>query len=250
MLENFLDVAVVDDRRVDHSVTEIQVNARRIGDTGLTAVFVITYKKASFMGEFIAVILITLLAVVSPGADFAIVTKNSYLYGRKMGVLSSLGISLGVLLHVTYTLIALTFVMMYTPQILNAVKYMGAIYLIYIGYKTFVQNPIVDTSFTAAINPFQAFKYGFFTNALNPKTTLFVISTYTQIVSVSTPQVILLGYGLFMSLAHFVWFSSVALLFSSIALRQKMLAKQGYINRVIGSVLCLLGIVLLFTQFK
>lgn len=35
------------------------------------------------MAEFIAVILITILAVVSPGADFAIVTKNSYLYGRK-----------------------------------------------------------------------------------------------------------------------------------------------------------------------
>lgn len=55
------------------------------------------------MAEFIAVILITILAVVSPGADFAIVTKNSYLYGRKIGVFTSLGISLGVLVHVTYT---------------------------------------------------------------------------------------------------------------------------------------------------
>jgi threonine/homoserine/homoserine lactone efflux protein len=54
------------------------------------------------MAEFIAVILITILAVVSPGADFAIVTKNSYLYGRKIGVFTSLGISLGVLVHVTY----------------------------------------------------------------------------------------------------------------------------------------------------
>ncbi len=94
------------------------------------------------MGELIAVILITLLAVVSPGADFAIVTKNSYLYGRKIGVLTSLGISLGVLIHVSYTLIAVAFVMAYTPQILNIVKYIGAIYLIYIGYKTFVQKPI------------------------------------------------------------------------------------------------------------
>ena len=42
------------------------------------------------MAEFIAVILITILAVVSPGADFAIVTKNSYLYGRKIGVFTSL----------------------------------------------------------------------------------------------------------------------------------------------------------------
>ena len=202
------------------------------------------------MGEFIAVILITILAVVSPGADFAIVTKNSYLYGRRIGVLTSLGISLGVLIHVTYTLIAVAFVMAYTPQILNIVKYIGAIYLIYIGYKTFVQSPIVETSSTAAINPFQAVKYGFFTNALNPKTTLFVISTYTQIISVSTPKAILVGYGLFMSFAHFLWFVLVALLFSSIVLRQKMLAKQVQINRVIGTVLCLLGIALLFAKFQ
>jgi len=118
------------------------------------------------MGEIIAVILITLLAVVSPGADFAIVTKNSYLYGRKIGVLTSLGISLGVLIHVSYTLITVAFVMAYTPQILNIVKYIGAIYLIYIGYKTFVQKPITDTSVISVINPFQAIKYGFFTNAL------------------------------------------------------------------------------------
>lgn len=202
------------------------------------------------MGEIIAVILITLLAVVSPGADFAIVTKNSYLYGRKIGVLTSLGISLGVLIHVSYTLITVAFVMAYTPQILNIVKYIGAIYLIYIGYKTFVQKPITDTSVISVINPFQAIKYGFFTNALNPKTTLFVISTFTQIVSTTTPKIILISYGIFMSFAHFLWFSLVALLFSSIVLRQKMLARQVQINRVIGSILCVLGILLLFAKFK
>lgn len=202
------------------------------------------------MGEFVAVILITLLAVVSPGADFAIVTKNSYLYGRKIGVLTSLGISLGVLVHVSYTLIAVTFVMTYTPQILNIVKYIGAIYLIYIGYKTFTQKPITDTSAISVINSFQAIRYGFFTNALNPKTTLFVISTYTQIVSLTTPKIILLGYGLFMSWAHFLWFSLVSLLFSSLILREKMLAKQVKINRAIGLILCILGIALLFAKFQ
>lgn len=202
------------------------------------------------MGEFIAVIIITLLAVVSPGADFAIVTRNSYLYGRKIGVLTSLGISLGVLIHVAYTLIAVAFVMTYTPQILNVVKYIGAIYLIYIGYKTFTQKPLVDIDGILTINSFEAVKYGFFTNALNPKTTLFVISTYTQIVSLSTLKMILLGYGVFMSVTHFMWFALVSLLFSSIILRQKMLAKQVKINRTIGSILCALGIILFFAKFQ
>lgn len=202
------------------------------------------------MEEIIAVIVITILAVISPGADFAIVTKNSYLYGRKTGIFTAWGISLGVLVHVAYTLVALTFVITYTPQILTVVKYMGAIYLIFIGYKTFTQEPIIDVASTQRINHLQAFKYGFLTNALNPKTTLFVISTYTQIVSTTTPKLVLLGYGLFMSFAHFLWFAIIGVLFSSILLREKMLTKQVLINRVIGLLLCLLGLLLIFAKFK
>ena len=146
------------------------------------------------MAEFIAVILITILAVISPGADFAIVTKNSYLYGRKIGVFTSLGISLGVLVHVTYTLVAVAFVMTYTPQILNIVKYIGALYLIYIGYKTLLKTCFRLCCFNR-YRRFPSHKVRLFTNALNPKTTLFVISTYTQIVSLTTPKAILLAYG-------------------------------------------------------
>ncbi|MEG2695903.1 MAG: LysE family transporter, partial [Acinetobacter sp.] len=91
---------------------------------------------------------------------------------------------------------------------------------------------------------------GFLTNALNPKTTLFVISTYTQIVSTTTPKLVLLGYGLFMSVAHFLWFAIIGVLFSSILLREKMLTKQVLINRVIGLLLCLLGLLLIFAKFK
>lgn len=201
------------------------------------------------MNEFIAVAIITILAVISPGADFAIVTKNSYLYGRAIGLLTSVGIALGVLVHVTYTLIAVAFVMTYTPDLLTIIKYIGAVYLIYIGYKTFVQPPVVDNESTSSITLWQALRYGFFTNALNPKTTLFVISTYTQIVNPQTSQLVLISYGLFMSLAHLLWFALVSLLFSHQRLRAKMLARQVVINRVIGVILAVLGGVLLFSSF-
>ncbi|WP_029574370.1 LysE family translocator [Acinetobacter sp. P8-3-8] len=198
------------------------------------------------MGEFIAVIMITILAVISPGADFAIVTKNSYLYGRKMGVFTSFGIALGVLVQVAYVLLAIAILFAYTPYIFNMMKYIGATYLIYIGYKTLIQKPIMDTSSGTNLSVVQALKFGFFTNALNPKTTLFIMSTYTQIVSLATPKIILIGYGLFMSFTHFLWFAAVSILFSTVSLRQKMLKQQVLMNRVIGTILCILGFSLLF----
>lgn len=202
------------------------------------------------MSEFYAVITITILAVISPGADFAIVTKNSYLYGRSIGVLTSIGIASGVLVHVAYTLIAVAVVMNLAPNFLTVIKYLGAFYLIYIGYKTIIQKPVTELGSSARISSRQALRYGFFTNALNPKTTLFVISTYTQIVSAITPKSILIGYGFFMSVAHFIWFALVALLFSQRTLRERMLNKQVIINRVIGFILGLLGIFLLFTNLN
>lgn len=55
-----------------------------------------------------------------------------------------------------------------------------------------------------------AFKMGFLTNALNPKTMLFVVATFTQILHPFSPLHSYIFYGLFISLAHWVWFSFVA----------------------------------------
>ena len=198
------------------------------------------------MTEFIAVLCITFLAVISPGADFAVVTKNSYLYGRHIGIFTALGIALGVLVHVSYTIIVLHWALHYTPNFLNIIRYIGAGYLIYIGYKTFTQPAAPHINALPTMTYGQAFKIGFLTNALNPKTTLFVISTYTQIIS--TTMSLLISYGLFMSFTHFIWFAIVSLVFSQPAIRQKMLSRQIIINRGIGSILVLLGLLLLLNH--
>lgn len=57
------------------------------------------------MTELLAVITITLVAVISPGPDFAMVTRNSLMRSRRAGVLTAWGIGLGVLVHVAYTLV-------------------------------------------------------------------------------------------------------------------------------------------------
>ena len=59
------------------------------------------------MLELVSVITITLLAVISPGADFAMVSRNSMFLSRRAGLLTALGISLGVLVHVTYSMLGI-----------------------------------------------------------------------------------------------------------------------------------------------
>ncbi|MFZ6721514.1 LysE family translocator [Undibacterium sp. Ji49W] len=196
------------------------------------------------MTELIAVAIITILAVISPGADFAMVTRNSYLYGRRAGLLVASGIALGVQVHVMYTMLGVGLLIAKSPSLYFAIKIIGAVYLIYIGYQTFFARAVVSTEVDAgqSLNNLAALRAGFMTNAFNPKTTLFVLSTYTQVVQLDTSLLAQFGYGLFMSFAHWIWFSLVALFFSDHRLRAGMLRQQVILNRFIGAVLIVLGV--------
>lgn len=204
------------------------------------------------MNEIIAFVLVTILAVISPDADFALVTRNSYLFGRKLGLLTACGIACGIAcgvwLHISYSLIALSFLQSNIPRLLKIIQYIGATYLIYIGYKTFTQEKVSFNAENISISAFQAFKQGVLTNSLNPKTTLFVISLFSQIMRSENNVLHLLSFGVFISFSHLVWFLMIAYFCSAPTIRNQILAKQIVINRIIGSILSGLGLSLFFSN--
>lgn len=215
------------------------------------------------MNEMLAVMTITVLAVISPGPDFAMVTRNSWLHGRRAGLWAAVGIAAGVQVHVAYTLVGVGLLIASAPWLFTAIKLIGAAYLIYIGWGTLRDRSLVagvpaeagqggnscvasgETSRPVDVPSgpaaWQALRTGFFTNALNPKTTLFVVSTFTQVVHPGTGWHVGLAYGAFMSFAHWAWFSLVALGFSAGWLRAAMIRRQQLVRRTIGGALIGLG---------
>lgn len=212
------------------------------------------------MHEIVAVVVITLLATISPGPDFAMVTRNSYRYGRRAGVMAACGIAAGVQIHVCYTMFGIGFLIAEMPQLFFMIKIAGASYLIYVGWKTFSNRvPLMVEAMTSVsmanyrekeISDGAIFRSGFLTNVLNPKTTLFVVSTFTQIVQPDTSLGIQFGYGLFMSLVHLLWFTALALFFSQPELRARILKRQWLADKLTGLVLMALGISLAFASMN
>ena len=200
------------------------------------------------MNEIIAIAIITLLAVISPGADFALVSRNSYLYGRKQGIYTAYGIACAVWVHICYSVLGLSFLKHYIPNLLHIIQYIGALYLMYIGYKTFTQQQISDHATHTLLRPRQAFIQGFLGNSLNPKTTLFVMSIFAQLLRGNHGLTHLIGYGMFISASHLLWFLLISLFCSTPVIRNKILRKQVSINRVIGTVLATLGLCLFLTN--
>ena len=200
------------------------------------------------MNEIIAIAIITLLAVISPGADFALVSRNSYLYGRKQGIYTAYGIACAVWIHISYSVLGLSFLKHYIPNLLHIIQYIGALYLMYIGYKTFTQQQISDHATHTLLRPRQAFIQGFLSISLNPKTTLFVMSIFAQLLRGNHGLTHLIGYGMFISASHLLWFLLISLFCSTPVIRNKILRKQVSINRVIGTVLATLGLCLFLTN--
>lgn len=205
------------------------------------------------MMEFITVATITTLAVISPGADFAMVTRNSMVIARRTGIFTACGIALGVLVHVAYSMLGIGLLISKSIVLFGFIKYAGAAYLIYLGISMMLNKPDkqgVATQQCLEISALRALRIGFLTNALNPKTTLFVVALFTQVIKPSTPVIIQLTYGMFMSIAHMVWFIVVALVFSSSTTQSFVAQARHIIDRSIGGVLVVFGAGLAFSSIN
>jgi RhtB (resistance to homoserine/threonine) family protein len=208
-----------------------------------------------FLAQFLTVAMVHLLAVISPGPDFAMVTRNSIIYSRKTGIYTSVGIAAGILVHVAYSLLGIGFIIAKSIVLFNVIKFVGAGYLIYIGYKSLRAKPSAQVETDVAvvkkdIGSWASFKIGFLTNALNPKATLFFLALFTQIIDPATPKTVQFAYGIEMMVITFVWFAIVSLFFSNSLIRSKIGKVQHYVERVTGAVLIALGIKVALTSHE
>lgn len=192
--------------------------------------------------EFSQVALAHLLAVASPGPDFAIVLKQSLVHGRRLAIWTSLGVGAAILVHVSYSLLGLGWLIRSSTTWFNTVKYAGAAYIAWLGVqalrakpRTAMEEP-AEASGRAAGGPAPrgAFVTGFLTNALNPKATLFFLSLFILVISPETPKSIQALYGGWMALATAGWFCLVAVLFTHPDVRRRFLRHGHWIDRALG----------------
>lgn len=207
----------------------------------------------NYLPEFLVVVGVHLLAIMSPGPDFLLITRNSLVYSRKVGIYSSTGLGLGILVHVTYSLVGIGLIISKSIVLFSILKYLGAAYLIYIGIKSLRAQRAADVAQTLdgpmkVMTPWQAVRTGFLTNVLNPKVSLFFFALFTQVVQPTTPKFIQALYGLEMSLMTVVWFGLVATLLSHSWIKNRFSHIQHHLERFFGACLILLGIKVAFSK--
>lgn len=206
-----------------------------------------------YLNEFLLVAMVHLLAVVSPGPDFAVVIRSSVTHGRQTGLLTALGVGAGIFVHVAYSLLGIGLIVSQSVWLFNVLKLLAGGYLLYIGIKALSAQPQTDgdpsPSTQAHQPPAKAFIQGFITNGINPKATLFFLSLFTLVISPDTPLSIQAGYGLYLAVATALWFGLVALLFSHQRIRRAFYRMGHWFDRVMGAVLVGLGLHLALAEW-
>ena len=199
-----------------------------------------------YWAEFLTIAVAHLFAVASPGPDFVIVTRQSVTGGTRLGIWTSVGVGLGILVHVSYCILGVAILLSQSPTLFNAMKYIAAGYLCFLGFQSIrasfntVSTDQVDQR--TEMNIKQAFWSGFLTNGLNPKATLFFLALFTVVIDISTPTAVQIAYGVYLAFATFVWFAFLSTILGKPSVREFMLRAGSWFERGMGIVLIFLAV--------
>ena len=193
---------------------------------------------------------VQLAATLSPGPAFAVTVKNALAYNRRAGVITAVGLGFGVGAHVIFVLTGLAVILSQSVIVFNIIKYAGAAYLIYIGFKGLrakkaenADEPQTDTQpHYKTMSDLKALQIGFLTNLLNPKAVVFFTAVFTQFIGAETSFWALIMFGLTAVAIEMGWFATLSTILTTPQVKARFTSFAHWIDRVCGGLLMALGI--------
>jgi threonine/homoserine/homoserine lactone efflux protein len=123
-----------------------------------------------------------LVLAVTPGPGIFYVAARTLAGGRSEGLASSFGTGVGGLVHVAAGAVGISALVMASAEAFTVLKIVGALYLIWLGFKTWREAGIVEPIGVEATGVSRAFRQGILVEALNPKTAAFFLAFIPQFV--------------------------------------------------------------------
>jgi threonine/homoserine/homoserine lactone efflux protein len=142
------------------------------------------------------------ILVIAPGPDMAYMLARTITQGRAAGFLAVAGINVGAYVHVLASVAGLTAILAASSAAFTALKWAGACYLVWIGYRALTSKHAalnVGGNASQSMRKSEIFWQGFWSDVLNPKVAIFFLAFLPQFVDVTnqkygvTQQLLLLG---------------------------------------------------------
>lgn len=191
-----------------------------------------------------AILFVDLLALVSPGPNFVLVSSAAIAQSRKHAIWTACGIATGSFAWAAAAASGIVSIFEVFPLLGFTMKVVGVAYLIYLGVKL-----LRSQGFQAATGQnskadggMKGFWHGFLVNMTNPKSAAYYASVFAAFL---TPEmsvwvlVVLVGSIALMSLA---WHVLLAIGLSAASIKARYTSISKYVDRLCGGLLVFLGL--------
>ncbi|AZQ64421.1 LysE family translocator [Flammeovirga pectinis] len=197
-------------------------------------------------------VITALIFVMTPGIDTIFVLNKAISEGKTVGVYSTLGINVGVIVHTFFAAMGLSLIVAQSAIAFLILKYCGAAYLFYLGITSLLSKEELNVKFDdnkGQKSNKEHFLSGVITNVLNPKVALFFLSFFPQFIKEEAignafPFLVLGSIYAFLGVIWFLIITYFSTLFSEKLRRNKKF--NTYLNKCSGIIFLLMGIKVLF----
>ncbi|SMX30883.1 LysE family translocator [Actibacterium lipolyticum] len=139
---------------------------------------------------WLAFVAASMALLLIPGPTVLLVLSYAISQGRRVALATVAGVALGDLIAMTASLAGLGAVVLASATLFTALKWVGAVYLIYLGIKLFRSAPnasLGELAQVAETTPANVFGHAAAVTALNPKSIVFFIAFVPQFISAKAP---------------------------------------------------------------
>ena len=182
-----------------------------------------------------SVFVIFIPALMLPGPDFVAVVRSSMAHGAASGLQTTLGVSIGLGLYATLSMVGLSAILVEYQWLAWAVRVLGGCYLIYLGIKlVFAKPQLIDITSGAGKPRGNPLLFGFLVTLTNPKAIVLFTSVFATAMTEAKPVwLITLMIALVMA-SSLIWYSIVSLFMSSAPVITKFRGAQHWVERAAG----------------
>lgn len=204
------------------------------------------------MSFLLPLFVVHLLAVMTPGPDFLIVSKTAMSSSRRAAMATALGVTLGVAFWVVLVLLGLHLLFERFAWLQTTIKFAGGAYLVYLGAlmlkASFGPEEMPESpTGPAPKSDASAFASGLLTNLSNPKVLVYFGSIFATFLPGTIAVPAKAAVFALVTLETCLWFVLLALLFSLPVPRRAYQRANRWIDRIAGVTFGGFGLRLLFS---
>ncbi len=189
--------------------------------------------------------LVCAIGAMSPGPSLAVVIRNNINYNRLSGIMTSIGHGLGIGLYATLALLGLGFVLQTNPILFLIIQILGLIFLFVLGLIFIFQKQSKE-KINDDQNQLNPFLQGILVAIINPKILVWFTAIYSQFLSTEASIFFNTTLILTASIIDAIWYIIVSIVITGYGIKSFLISKKKLIQKITGSILLVIALVLLY----